>query len=206
MSAVEETPDGYMKDGQGRLVPVGQVKEIDLARDELVKEIVKKAKSAQQHMAEFKGQAMADVGAFVQLSGEQYGVKMGGKKGNVTLNSYDGKYKIQRSMSETIVFDERLQVAKEIIDNCIHRWTEGSSDNIRALVEHAFKTDSEGRVSTARIIGLKQLKIDDDEWRQAMQAIDDSMKVSGTKAYIRIYERVGETDRYEAIPLDVAAL
>jgi hypothetical protein len=37
MSSHDETvPQGYMKDAQGRLVPVDQVREIDRARDELV--------------------------------------------------------------------------------------------------------------------------------------------------------------------------
>ena len=201
-----QTPDGYLKDAQGRLVPISNVREIDQTRDQLVKEIVSKAKVAQQHMSEFKGQAMEDIAAFVQLSGEQYNIKLGGKKGNVTLMSYDGRYKIQRSMSDYIVFDERLQVAKELIDNCIHRWTEGSNDNIRALVEHAFKTDSDGKVSTARVSGLKQLAINDPEWKQAMQAINDSMQVVLTKSYIRLYERIDNSDKYKPISLDVAAL
>ena len=202
----EQIPEGYMKNALGNLVPTNKVKEIDLARNDLVTELVSKAKEAQQHMAKFKALAMGDIAAFVQLSGEQYNIQLGGKKGNVTLLSYDGKYKIQRSMSDYIVFDERLQVAKELVDKCIHRWAEGSNDNIRALVEHAFKTDREGKVSTARIIGLKQINIVDDEWKQAMRAIDDSMQVASTKAYIRIYERDGDDGKYIPIPLDVAAL
>lgn len=206
MNQPETIPTGYMKNALGNLVPTSKVKEIDLARNDLVTELVNKAKTAQQQMKTFKDDAMGDIAAFVQLSGEQYSIQLGGKKGNVTLLSYDGKYKIQRSMSDYIVFDERLQVAKELVDKCIHRWAEGSNDNIRALVEHAFKTDKEGKVSTARIIGLKQINIVDDEWKQAMRAIDDSMQIASTKAYIRIYERDDDDGKYIPIPLDVAAL
>lgn len=201
-----QIPDGYMEDSQGRLMRESQVRQIDRTRNDLVIELVNKAKVAQQQMTHFKNQAMGDIAAFVQLSGEEYNIKLGGKKGNVTLMSYDGRYKIQRSMSDYIVFDERLQIAKELIDSCIHRWSEGTNDNIRALVEHAFKTDKEGRVSTARIIGLKQINIADDQWKQAMKAINDSMQIAGTKAYIRIYEREDDGDKYKPIPLDVAAL
>jgi hypothetical protein len=33
--------------------------------------------------------------------------------------------KIQRNIAEHIVFDERLQAAKQLIDECLKEWTEG---------------------------------------------------------------------------------
>ena len=198
--------DDYMKNAQGHLVPRELVNEIDLLRDQLVSEIVDKALALQEQIREFKYGAMADVGAFVELSAEKYGCKLGGNKGNVTLTSYDGQYKIQRAIAEHISFDERLQVAKELIDGCITRWAEGSRSEIRALVNHAFQVDSAGRVNTSRVLGLRQLDIQDKQWKQAMQAITDSLHVVGSKSYIRIYKRVGISDRWEAIPLDVAGV
>jgi hypothetical protein len=195
-----------MQDSQGRLIPVDLVKDIDRARDDLVREIVSKAKEVSRQVATFKAGAMADIEAFVDLSGEKYGLQLGGKKGNITLTSYDGRYKIIRAVSEYIVFDERLQVAKQLIDECINEWSNGSRSEIRALVGHAFKTDAEGKVSTARIMGLKRLDIRDEKWQRAMSAIGDSMQVAGSKSYVRIYERVDNSEQYRQIPLDAAAL
>jgi len=201
-----QVPDGYMKDMKGRLVPLEQVEELDRLRDELVRDLVMHAKATQDVLATFKNRAMSETKAFVQLSGEQYGVKLGGTKGNVTLYSYDGQYRIERAMSDYIVFDERLQVAKELIDECIHEWTDGSRSEVRALVEHAFKANSDGKVSTHRVLGLRQLKIDHPKWQKAMEAITDSMKVVETKAYLRIYEREEESQEYKAVPLALAAV
>ena len=38
-----------------------------------------------------------------------------------------------------------------------------------------------------------------------MQAIGESLQVVGSKSYIRLYERVGESDKYQLISLDVAS-
>ena len=76
---------------------------------------------------------------FIELSAAEYGQKIGGKKGNVSLASNDGRNMIKRSINESITFDERLQVAKSLIDDCIHRWTQGGNDNIKALVNRPFK-------------------------------------------------------------------
>ncbi len=200
------TKDGYMQDASGRLVPTNLVKPIDKQRDELVQEIIGHAQEVNAAISAFKARTFGDIEAFIDLSAEKYDVKMGGKKGNVTLMSYDGRYKIQRAISENLVFDERLQVAKELIDECIHKWTEGTNDNIRALVEHAFQTDKEGKINTGRIFSLLKLEIKDEGWINAMEAIKDSIQVAGSKSYIRVYERIGASDNYKAIPLDIAAV
>lgn len=199
-------PAGYWRDGEGRLIPENMVKPIDRARDDLVRELVGKAKAASAVLADFKAKAFGDIGAFVEMSGEQYGVKLGGVKGNVTLLSFDGRFKIVRQIQEHLVFDERLQAAKQLIDECIQTWTEGSSDEIKALINDAFQVNKEGKINTARVLGLKRLNINDEKWLRAMQAIADSVQVAGSKPYIRIYERVGDTDQYQPISLDVAAV
>lgn len=199
-------PTGYWRDGEGRLIPENMVKPIDKARDDLVRELVGKAKAASAILADFKTKAFGDISAFVEMSGEQYGVKLGGVKGNVTLLSFDGRFKIVRQIQEHLVFDERLQAAKQLIDECIQAWTEGSRDEIKALINDAFQVNKEGKINTARVLGLKRLNISDEKWLRAMQAIADSVQVAGSKPYIRIYERIGDTDQYQPISLDVATV
>lgn len=199
-------PAGYMQDAKGALWPVENIREIDRLRNDLVGEIVAKTRAQSEALAKFKATVFGDIEAFVQLSGEKYGVNMGGKKGNVSLLSFDGRYKVQRAVSESLVFDERLQIAKELVNQCIHLWSEGSRSEIRALINDAFQVDKEGRVNTARILGLRRLEIKDEKWQKAMQAIGESIQVSGSKTYFRVYERVGDSEQYQPISLDIAAV
>lgn len=200
------TPEGYLKNTQGHLVPRELVPDIDITRDDLVKEIVAAAHLLQDSMTGFKIRSMNDIAAFVEMSAEKYDTKVGGEKGNVTLTSYDGKYKVVRSTQEYITFDERLGIAKELVDECIHRWSQGTRAEIRALVEHAFQTDKQGKINRNSVLSLTKLKIEDPQWQQAMQAILDSQQVVGSKRYIRVFERVGDSDQYRPIVLDIAAL
>lgn len=203
---VPEVPAGYMRNAQGHLVPVDMINDIDRARDELVQEIIGDAERLREQMAAFKRRVMGDLSAFVDLSAEKYGIKMGGTKGNTTFSSFDGRYKIRIDVSECITFDERLQIAKKLVDECIHKWAAGSGAEIRALVEHAFQTDKEGKISVGRILGLMRLKIEDEQWKSAMQAVHDSMQVAGTTTYMRIYRRIGDGERYEQVSMDFSRL
>lgn len=199
------THPGYLENASGHLVPIDKVRPIDLARDELVREIVEKAKALSANIGEFKVATFADIAAFVQLSAEQYGAKIGGNKGNVTLLSYDGRYKVQRAISETISFDERLQAAKALIDECITDWAASSRPEIKVLVGDAFQVDKNNNINTGRVLGLRRLDIQDERWLRSMQAIGEALQVVGSKSYVRVYERVGDTGEYRSIPLDIAA-
>jgi hypothetical protein len=199
-------PQGYWQDANGRLIPEDMIKDIDKARHELVMEIVAKAKEQHLLLVAFKASTFADISAFVELSAEKYNAKVGGNKGNITLMSFDGKYKLVRQMQDNLAFDERLQAAKALIDACIKDWTQGSRSEIKALIDNAFQVDKEGKISTGRVLGLRRLDIQDPQWQSAMQAISDSVQVLGSKPYIRIYERVGDSDNYQPISLDLASI
>ncbi|MCG8993241.1 DUF3164 family protein [Laribacter hongkongensis] len=199
-------PQGYKQDAKGRLIPVETIKPIDMARDQLVGEIVQKAQRVSKTLGEFKTGVFADIGAFIELSAERYEAKLGGAKGNVSLVSFDGRYKVQRAIQDTLTFDEGLQAAKSLIDECVHEWTEGARSEIRALINDAFNVDKEGNISTGRILSLRRLDIQDEKWQRAMDALNDSVRVQCSKSYIRVYERVGDTDQYRAIPLDIAGV
>lgn len=109
-------PDGYRMDSQRRLVAEILIKPLDLARDALVLELVEEPEMPAKGLALFKAAAFGDIDAFVEMSAEEYGAKLGGKKGNVSLISFDGRYKIQRAIQESIAFDERLQAARALIE------------------------------------------------------------------------------------------
>lgn len=201
-----QIPEGYWENSQGSLVPESNVKEIDKLRDQTVRRIWELADALNQEMQKFKTQAFADVATFVQISADQYGAKIGGTKGNVQLLTFDGRLKIQRNIAERITFDERLQAAKQLIDECLKEWTEDGRDEIKAIINNAFNVDKKGEISTTKILGLKRIEINHPKWIDAMQAISDSINIAGSKSYLRFYKRNDETGEYIPMSLDLATI
>ena len=201
-----QIPSGYVRDPQGRLVPVSMVKEIDKMRNTLVLDIVKIAREVAEILAVFKRDAFGDIQSFVDLSAEQYQKELGGTKGNVTLLSFDGRYKVSRVVSETYVFDERLQVAKSLVDECLQEWSGDSRPELKMLINDAFQVDKLGQVNVKRIMSLRKFNIEDERWKKAMEAINDSLNVLESRVYLRVHERIGDTDQWKQIPLDIAGV
>ncbi len=197
--------EGYMKDPRGALIPRERVKPEHLAEDELVRELAAEAEALSRALGAFRARVLGDVEAFRALIAEKYGATRGGAKGNVTLTSYDGALQLQVAIGETLSFGVELQAAKELIDGCVIRWSEGADANIRALVEHAFQTNKQGRIDTSRVLSLRRLDIDDPDWRRAMDAISDAVRVVATKSYVRFYRRDPRTEAKTPIALDIAS-
>ncbi|TCW05589.1 uncharacterized protein DUF3164 [Raoultella sp. BIGb0138] len=205
MNTANSIPEGYRVNAQGHYVPESQIKPLDMLRDEVVLSIVSAARQQRQALAEFKIESMSKIGDFIDLSAAEYGVEYGGAKGNVTLVSFDGRYKLVRAVGEHRVFDERIQAAKKLIDTCISEWSGGADEKIMALVDHAFRVNKQGKIDINQVLGLRQLNIDDPKWNEAMDAVADAIQVTGTSQYLRLYER--QLDGvYKQISLDLAKL
>ncbi len=194
-------PLQYLEDARGNLVHISNVKEVDVMRNDVVMELVQEGMKQAEKVAAYKRKAYDSIIAFAELSHEKYGVKRGGKKGNISLTTYDGRYKIELARQDKLQFTEQLSAAQALILECFEEWTEGSRDEVRMLINEAFKTNKAGQVSTGKVLRLLQLEIKHPKWELAMEAIRDSIHVAGSAAYIRIYKRVGE-GQYQQIALD----
>lgn len=199
-------PEGYMQDAKNRLVPIDLVKPMDKLEDQTVRKILGYADELNQQIARFKAHCFDDIAAHLDLLAERYAWKpKEGAKGNMTLSTYDGTFMVKVAIADTLTFGPELQIAKELIDACIAEWAEGSRDEIRALVSYAFQTDKEGQVSREAVFSLRKIDIDDARWRNAIAAINDSIRVQGSKTYLRFYRRDKPTDRWQNVTIDLAA-
>lgn len=196
----------YVRKARDELMPVTAIKPEHFEEDELVRRLAAKSLDINRQLAAFRKEVFDDVAAFRALLLEKYEVSRGGKKGNLTLSTVDGTIKLEIQVAETLAFGPELEVAKALIDGCIRRWSEGSNDNIRALIDQAFQVDKQGKLNTDRILGLRRLQISDEtgEWQKAMEVIADAVRVTSSKEHARFYVRQNPDADTQRIALDLA--
>ena len=170
----------------------------------MVRDLVARAEALQAQLVDFKSRVFADIEAHQALLDERYQIRIGGKRGGLNLQSFDGRLRVQLSMEDSITFGPELRQAKTLIDGCLQRWTEGANANLAALVNDAFSVGEGGKVRVDRVLGLRRLEIDEPEWNRAMQAIADAIRVCRSKAYVRLYRRMSAEEAFQLVVLDVA--
>ncbi len=206
MSDVTQIPSGYLRNAVGHLVPESSVREQDKLRDQVATELVAMAEALNNELAAFKSKALADIADLVAIAAERYGVTLGGEKGNVSVVSFDGEYKVIRSYANRISFTEEMLAAKTLVLECVKSWTDGANAHLVEVVHRMLSPGRNGQIRTADVLEMLRWEINDENWKRAMQAVKDSILVSGTAVYVRFYKRVAGTDQYQAIPLDLAAV
>ena len=181
---------GYVADAKGRLIPEQHVADHARLEDAAVRTIAGYALDLHRQCHRFRAHSYDDLAAMDDLTAERYHRKpRGGPKGNRTYMSIDGRVQVVVQVADRIAFGPELQVARQLIDECIAEWAEGARTEIQALVRHAFEPDKEGQVSREAVFALRRIEIDDPRWRQAQAAITDSIRIVGSSSYLRVKVR-----------------
>jgi hypothetical protein len=193
-----------MFDAKGQPIPLVNVAPADKLQDEMVRKIMGFAVNLNAQISRFRDHTMGDLCSFDALLAQEYGAKIGGAKGNRTYQSFDGLLQVRVQVSDLIQFGPELQVAKGLIDECLTDWSAGSRPEIQAIVTRAFNTDKAGQINKAELFMLLRLEIEDGRWQRAMEAIRASIRVTGSKEYVRFYRRRNLEAGWEAVTIDLA--
>ncbi|WP_323181334.1 DUF3164 family protein [Kaistia algarum] len=194
-----------MVDSKNGYAPVSTVKPIDKLTDETVRKMVDHARDLSGQIARFKGHCFDDVGSLQALIAQEYKATLGGPKGNISLTTFDGRLKVTVQVADQLTFGPELQAAKRLVDACLAEWTTGSRDELVAIVNRAFSVDKEGQINRAEIFMLLRVAIEDERWQSAMRAVRDSIRIIGSKTYIRFHERESVDSAWRPITIDLAA-
>lgn len=194
----------YLRDAKGALVPLQAIKPQDLLMDEQVRSIMVQARALAAQIRKFKVDTFAAVAVLQALLADHYGASRGGAKGNITLTSFDGCLKVQVQVADLIEFGPELQSAKSLIDECLGEWAQGGSVELQALINRAFQVDKQGQINRAELFMLLRTEIADPRWMRAMEAIKDSIRIIGSRQYVRFYERDAHDAAWRAVSIDIA--
>lgn len=196
----------YWIDSEGSLVPENLVKPQHQLEDQTVRKIIGFAKELSDQVTRFKLHTMGDLAALDQIVAEKYGfVKRGNKgKGNRTYMSFDGLMKVSVQIADFMDFGPELQIAKQLIDECLNEWSAEARPEIQTIVTRAFNTDQEGKVNRSEVLMLLRLDIDDERWKQAMNAIRDAQRPRSSKEYVRFATRATREADWVSITIDLA--
>jgi hypothetical protein len=192
-------------DTRGNAVPVKYVKEIDKERDRTVERIYSRYLKLQAKLKKAKREVIDEFERYLEYSAQNSQTQPGGIKGNVTLTDFSGTVKVERSIQDYIDFDERINTVKQLIDQCISKWSQDIVTPIKPIIDKVFEVDSKARLNIKGLKSLRELKISDPIWQQAMDLLSEAEKVIETKEYFRVYER-DASGIFKAISLDWSSI
>lgn len=192
-----------MTDAQGQTVPLKYVKQYDRERDRLARRCLKRFRDARAALERVYADTLEDIEMLESLAGKD-GKPLGGIKGNLQFCSFDGLIQVYRMARYEIRFDERLQVARDLIYGVIDAKAQGLDEDLAGLIRQIFEPNADGMLSQSRVMGLFRFKVKSPDWARAMDLIRESIGTKRGKTLIGVQVKPGREGEWQAILLDIA--
>lgn len=202
---IEANGNRYMADGKGGLRALENIPPMKKLQDEQVRKIFGFAHALAAQIGRFKGHVYEDLGSLDALMMQEYGLTVGGPKGNRTYSSFDGLMKIEVRIQDRIVYGPEMQVAKALFDKVLNARAADADPLIRSIITSAFDTDKEGQINRANVFVLLNVKDEDPEFKRGQDAIRDAMHVIGSKSYLRFQFRDAFDAPWQTLTIDLAS-
>lgn len=198
-------PPGYREDSQGRLVPEAQIPAHQLAADVLVRRLIDDVQFARDYLGALKHLLLQEVAAHIATVAAEYGVAIEGRSGGVSLQSYDGRLKIERASAERITVGPQIHAAEALVRAFLA--DQQVSPAVRTLVDRAFRRHPKtGQINVGRLLDMISVDIDDDRWREAQRAVRDALSRDQSITYFRAYRRERPDEPWQQISIDFSAI
>ena len=204
MNEQSPIPEDLIRRPDGSFVSLKSLEPREQLAHELVSELFPQAVQQSEALAALKKLALQEMYAFRDNMFMDYQVKVTGREGGFSCKSVCGTMMVKLDVNQHTAFGPELGAAKALIDQFIEEKLEGSSDEIKAIIDKVFKIGASGRVDTYGILGLREHKFTDPLWLRAIEAIEDAIIRDGKTIYIRFYRVDPETKAETMVPLDLA--
>lgn len=195
-------------DPMGQQVPAKYVKPYERLRDKVALAIAKDWQDAEQRLCKLKARTLQLVEQLQEASTQAADVKaLGGKQGYIQFRSFDGSITVRVDNAKRTEFDERLQLAQQLIMEAVRELSEGDHNaDLVEIATRAFQPRSSGNLDMQRIRDLRKYNVKHPKWVKACEIIADCERVIGHRRYIRVAIRPDPVSEPRNIILDIAAL
>lgn len=162
-------------------------------RNDSVKEIVQKAIDVNGILSAFKAESFTGIETLYEML-QEHSDRHANGKGNVTLDTSDGKYRVVFRRSDQTRFDERAtQAEAHVLDFLTSEYPEGSNTSklIRSLLER--KKGALDKNLVLKLIGMKN-DFENEHWRKGIELLQESIVPDYTKYYAEYFYRNEENE------------
>lgn len=192
-------------DHRGNEIPSNFIHKIDREKHAAATRLCKEAEKLSAALQKFKSKLIKECDALHdQALAENRITIRANAKGGYSVTTVDKKITVRISISESMSFDENIDMAQVLIKEYIADVTTGVDNGIKLLIDEAFKTRS-GQLDTKRVLGLLKLEIKHPKWVHAMDLIKKSISVDSSKRYINISKKDAE-GKEQTIKLDFSSI
>jgi len=126
-------------------------------------------------------------------------------KGNFTIKSRDGKFKIEYSRQVLGDFDERSNEAVNLISEFVSERYQQDAPTRKLVVSLLERKNGQLDIKMVQKLYAMENEFSDEKWLKGLQLLKDSWQSGDSKEYVRFWQK-DSANGWKAIKLDFASL
>jgi len=191
-----------MRDSNGNDIPLKYVSKYDKAKDKAVRRILARFLRTRELLEAVVAETIEELN---ELAGTKEKL---GAKGNFSARSFDGLVQVSIRQQYNVFLDERVVRARDLmlgyVETVLAKVGGSDAAALRLIVAEAFKANAQGFLSTAKVMSLLRMEIDNADWREAKRILQEAIKPQKGKRYLVCERRSSTQGDFAAIRLDIA--
>lgn len=198
--------EGRWLNRNGKAISPTTIDTVTKRRDATVEKIVARARKLRAHMQKQKYLMQKDIDKYYEYLQKSAKAKdFTDSKGNASLIDYAGLKKVKIGISDVFEYDERLQIAKSLMDE-VALEKANDDEELVSMINVAFGVDSKGRPNRTMLTRLTKVKSKDPRWKRACELIRESEDIIGSRQYLNIQERTERGGEFKTINFNFSSL
>lgn len=196
-------PEGFVYNAEGNLIAKSNISAVELRKDAFATSMVEQVKEQQKRLIQFKENLVTAFESFRIELLDQYDAKLHkrGSGDNVTVFSFDGRYKMTFTSPKVKTLGPEFEASRELAREWFHQNKDNAPHDL-LLPAQEFYT---GEMSLDKALKFIGWKVQNPILVKAQTAAKDSMIVIGKKSYFNFYER-DENNEYQPVHLNFSKL
>lgn len=196
-------PEGFVYNAEGNLIAQCNISAHELRKDAFVTGLLKQVKEQQKQLQTFKANLMQAFEGFRIDMLDKFGTKLHtrGNGDNVSMFSFDGKYKITYKTAKLKTLGPEHDAARQLARDYYNSQKDKLPHDVLIAVQDFFVNDA----SIANTISFIGKDFQDETLRKAQEAAKESLLIIGSKSYFNFYER-DEQGEYQQVHLNFSKL
>lgn len=179
----------------------------EIDRDEMILNLTTKAHELSQTLRVFKTEVFQEIEKF-QEKAKEYGDVRSNSKGGFSLRTKNGELKISYERNIINEFDERADMALGLIKEFLETTVKKRDLKSYKIISTLLVRNKAGDLNVSRVIQLLDLRneFDNEQWRKAMNLLEESYRDRPIAYGISFYTRNPKTGKDELIPLSFSSV
>jgi len=201
---VQQRQPAFLTNGQGKKIPIAAILPVDVEREMMIQQLFEIALSLQEVIAAKKQEMYKLINGFL---GNGVGREVDAQAiENITFTSYDGSKQVHLRRTERIDYNEHLNQAFKLLNECLVEWTGGGNHELQALVQQVISAGKKGKIDHAMLLRLQRVNSKHPKFLEAQKLIKLSIVTNMAKQYLSFRQRQGEESKWQTISLNFSQL